>query len=88
MAIEQNFVDQFNTNNEEISQAMMKIQHTNLGLNPSLEVYPEELHMIVLIMNNSVLNHALSSSFAILMHQLSLATSITVYNKTTKVVTF
>lgn len=47
MAAEQHVIDQFNTNYEESSQWMMKIQHKNLWLNPSIGVYLEELKMLV-----------------------------------------
>ncbi|CAI9260128.1 unnamed protein product [Lactuca saligna] len=67
---------------------MMKINHTNLWLNPLLDVYPKELRMIILVLNNYVLNHALLYSFATLMQWLFIAASTAIYNKTMKIVTF
>lgn len=88
MAIEQHIVDQFNTKEEEVSQSMMKIQHTNMWLNPLLDAYSEELQIIMLVLNNSILHHDLSSIFAIPMQWLSLATSTVMYNKTMNTFTF
>lgn len=88
MDVEQNIFDQFNTSDEDTSQPMMKIQHTNLWLNPSIDGYHEELQMLVLVLNNFALHQALTSSFAIPTQWMSSATSNVVYNKTTKVVIF
>lgn len=66
---------------------MMKIQHTNHWINPLLDVYLEELRMIVFVLNNSILNHDLSSSFAIPLQRLSFVASTAVYNKIMKFVT-
>lgn len=66
----------------------MKIQHTNLWLNPSLDFYPEELQMLVLALKKYVFHLALFSSFAIPMLRMSLTASTSIYNKTTKVVAF
>lgn len=88
MADEQHVVDQFNHNDEEVSQPMMKIRHTNLLLNSLLDTYLKEQRMIILVLSNFVLNHALSSSFAIPMQWPSLVASTTVHNKIMEMVTF
>ncbi|CAH1450694.1 unnamed protein product [Lactuca virosa] len=88
MAATQSNVDPVTTNEDEISQPMMKISHTNLRLIPSLDVYPSEFHLIVQILNNFVLSFALSGKFSILMEWLSLPIFMTVFKKTTKVLTF
>lgn len=87
MAAIQHNVDQVTTNDDDISQPMMKIMHTNIHLILSLDMYLNELQMIVQTLNTYVLSFALYGSFSILMQWLSLAASTTVYNKTTKVVT-
>ncbi|CAH1426019.1 unnamed protein product [Lactuca virosa] len=88
MAATQHNFDEVTTNEEEISQQTMKILHTNLHLIPSLDVYPNELQLIVQILNNYVLSFALSGTFSILIQWLSLVASMVVFNKSTKVVTF
>lgn len=88
MATTQHNVDQVTTNEDDISQTTMKVLHTNLRLIPSLDLYPNELQMIVKTLNNYVLSFALSGSFTILMKWLSLVASMAVFNKPTKVVTF
>ncbi|CAH1435831.1 unnamed protein product [Lactuca virosa] len=81
-------VDQFNTNDEEISQPTMKIQSKNLWFNPLIKDYLEELKMILQVMNDSILTHALTASFAIPMKWLYLVASTAVYNRTIEIVTF
>ena len=88
MAAPHHTVDPTTTNDEEVSQQMMKIQTTNLHLVPSLDQYPEALRMLFQTFNNFVLSTALSSSFAIPMEWLLIVGSTIVFNKTTKVVTF
>lgn len=88
MATSQHNVDPTTTNEEEVSQPMMKIQTTNHCLVPSLDHYLKELWMFVQTLNNSVLSMTPSSSFTIPMTLLSLAASAVVFKNTTKVVSF
>ncbi|CAH1431922.1 unnamed protein product [Lactuca virosa] len=87
MAASHHNVNPTTTNDEEVSQLMMKIQTTNIRLVPSLDQYLEELQMLVQTLKNFVLSFALSSSFAIPIEWLSLVSSTAVFNKTNKVVT-
>ncbi|CAI9271719.1 unnamed protein product [Lactuca saligna] len=89
MANPQTNVDPTNTTNEEeISQSLMKIQNTNLRLLPTVDQYLEQLRMLIQTLNNVVLSTVLSYSFVVPMSLISLAGSTTVFNKTTKVVQF
>lgn len=88
MAAKPNIVDQLNTNDEEISQPTLKIQHNNLWFNPLINDHPDELKMLVQVMNDSVLTYTLTALFAIPMKWLSLVDSTVVYNRTTELVTF
>lgn len=80
--------DPSQTADEDTSQALLKIQSTNYTVQPNVDVYPDELQMLIVALNHSVLSTVMSSYFAVLMTWLSLAGSIAVFNKTTKVVTF
>lgn len=60
---------------------MMNIQHNNLRLVPTHAQYSEVLWMFVWTLNNSELSYAISTSFAIQMEWLSLATSTAVIKK-------
>lgn len=60
-----NVVDELNTNNDEISQPTMKIQHNNIWFNPLIKDYPSELNMLVQVINDSILTHMLTTSLAV-----------------------
>ena len=77
-----------NTNKEEISQPLLKIQSLNLRLLPTVDQYPEQLQMLIIALNHFVLSTMLSSPLAVPRTWLSLIGSMVVFNKTTKVVTF
>ena len=53
-----------------------------------VDQYPEQLHMLIQTLNNSILSTMLSDSSAVPMTWISLVGSMVVFNKTTKVVTF
>lgn len=72
-----------NTNEEEISQPLLKIQISNLCLLPTIDQYHEQLQMLILALNHSVLSLVLLSSFGVPMTWLSLVGSTIVFNKTT-----
>lgn len=66
MVVPQTDVDPTNTTNEEeISQPLMKIQNMNLQLLPMVHRYPEQLETLIQTLNNYVLSTTLSSSFAV-----------------------
>lgn len=88
MDAQTNIVDQSNTNVEEISQPTMKIERNDICFNPLLNNYLDELQMLVQVLNDFVLNHALSASFGIPTMWLSLGASAAIYNRTTGLVTF
>lgn len=85
MATTQSNVDPVTTNEDEISQPMMKISHTNIQLIPSLDVYLSEFHLLFQILKYFVLSFALFGAFSIPMEWFSLVVSIVVFNKKTKV---
>lgn len=66
----------------------MKIQSLNFRAQPDVTQYPEQLQMLIVAQNYSVLSTIMSYSFSVPMTWLSLADSMAVFNKTMKVVTF
>ncbi|CAI9282258.1 unnamed protein product [Lactuca saligna] len=66
----------------------MKIPSNNIWFNPLIKVYPDKLKMLIQVLNDSILTHALLTSFSISMKWLSLASLTDVYNRTTEIVTF
>lgn len=63
------------TNEEEISQPLMKIQNTNICLLLTVDQCAEQLQMLILALNHHVLSTVLSSLFGVLMTWLYLAGS-------------
>lgn len=88
MAATQHNVDPFTTNDKDISQPMLKIIHKNLRLILSLDVYPNELQLLVQILNNSGLSFAFYGTFSSPIQWLSLVSSMVLYNNKTIVVNF
>lgn len=88
MSTANTIIDHFNMTDDEVFVPHKKIQSNNIWFNPTLSVYPEELKMLVQCLNNSILAHALTSSFAIPMNWLSLSCFTTVYNNMNEFVTF
>lgn len=66
----------------------MKIHSSNFRVQRDVLKYPEELQMLIIALNHSVLSMVMSSSFSVPMTWLSLVGSTLVFNKITKVVTF
>lgn len=64
-------VDKFKTNDDERSQPNTKVQCNNLQFNSLIKEYPNELQMPFQVMNDSILTHALTSSFVVLMKWLN-----------------
>ena len=60
-------VDQFNTNDDEVFEPNMKVKCNYLWFNPLINEYPDELQTLVQVMNDSILTHALTTSFVVLM---------------------
>ncbi|CAH1422229.1 unnamed protein product [Lactuca virosa] len=80
--------DSTTTNEEDVSQPLMKIQTTNIHLVPYLDQYPNALRMLVQTFNNSVLSTTRSWSFSIRIEWLALAGSTVLFKKTTNMVSF
>ena len=76
------------TTDEIISFSILKIQGSNYQVELDLSKYPEELHMLVVALQNSVLSKAMFDSFAAPMSWLSKAGSTASYNKETGCVEF
>lgn len=81
-------IDPSQTTDDATSQPLLKIQSTNYRVQPYVNKYPEDLKMLIVALNHSVLSIVMLSSFSVLMTSLSLVGSTIVFNKTTKVLTF
>lgn len=81
-------IDPSQTTDEATSQPLLKIQSTNYRVQPNVYAYPNELKMLIVSLNHSVLSTVMSTSFSTLLTWLSLVASTTMFKKTTKVVTF
>ena len=69
-------VDPSKTTGNATSQPLLKIRSTNYRVQPNVDMYPDELKMLIVALNHSVLSW------------LSLAGLTVIFNKTTKLVTF
>ena len=69
-------------------QLIMKIQSTNYQVEGDVSLYPEELKMLVVALQHSVLDATMFNSFEVPMTWLSMASSTASYNKATDVITF
>ena len=74
--------------NEVLSQPIMKIQSTNYHVEGNVSLYPEELKMLIIALQNSGLATIMFNSFAVLITWLSMAASAASYSMATYVITF
>ena len=76
------------TTKDVTSQPIMKIQSTNFQVQGDVTVYPEELKMLIVSLQHSVLSRAMFNSFPVPVSWLSVVFSTATYNKTISIVTF
>ena len=76
------------TTEEVVSVPILKIQGSNYQVESDLSKYPDELKMLVVALQNSVLSKAMFDFFVVPMSWLSKAASTASYNKETGCVEF